>query len=64
MTKSARNGIIAAAVVVVVAVAAAPFAMKALKKQPAQPAEVTVSSTEQAEVFTTPGYACRPVLRK
>ena len=53
MTKSARNGIIAAAVVVVVAVAAAPFAMKALKKQPAEPAEATVSVTEQAE-FTYP----------
>lgn len=54
MTKTARNGIIAGAVVAVVAVAAAPFAMKALKKQPADPAEATVSVTEQADVFTVP----------
>ena len=54
MTKSARNGIIAAAVVAVVAVAAAPFVTKALKKQPAQPADASVSVTEQADAFTYP----------
>ena len=54
MTKSARNGIIAAAVVVVVGVAAAPFAIKALKKQPTEPADATVSVTEQAEAITYP----------
>ena len=54
MTKSARNGIIAAAVVAVVAVAAAPFAIKGFKKQPAQPAEVSVSATEPVQNFTYP----------
>ncbi len=54
MTKSARNGIVAAAVVAVVAVAAAPFIVKGLKKQPAQPADATVSVTEQTQAFTYP----------
>ncbi len=54
MTKSARNGIIAAAAAAVVAVAAAPFAMKALKKQPAAPADASVTVTEQAEAITYP----------
>jgi hypothetical protein len=53
MTKTARNGIVAAAVVAVVAVAAAPFVVKGLKKQPEKAADTstTVAVTEQ---FTYP----------
>ena len=57
MTKTARNGIIAAAVVAVVAVAAAPLAIKGLKKQPANPADVSVSATDPALNFSYPNPA-------
>ena len=58
MTKSARNGIIAAAVVAVVAVAAAPFAIKGLRKQPViEPQDVSVSATEAVQNYTIPDAA-------
>ncbi|MBQ7542273.1 MAG: DUF4474 domain-containing protein [Clostridia bacterium] len=57
MTKTARNGIIAAAVVAVVAVAAAPLALKGLQKKPANTADVSVSATDPALNFSYPDSA-------
>ena len=55
MSKSARNTLIAVAVVVVVAVAALPFVIKGLKKEPvAAPVDGSVTESMQVPEYTFP----------